>query len=46
MENENANNIIKEEKIPFEKECSFNKIKNLQLLIKKEHFLKEQCKYF
>ena len=44
MENQNANNILKEVAIPFEKESSFNKIKNLQLLIKKEHFLKEQCK--
>ena len=44
MENQNPNSIIKEVEIPFEKECTFNKIKNLQLLIKKEHFLKEQCK--
>lgn len=43
MEN---NIIIKNSEIIFEQECTFNKVKILQLIIKKEDFLKEQCKYF
>ena len=39
MENKDIVNI------PFDQQCTFNKIKHLQTLIKKEYFLKEECKY-
>ena len=29
----------------FEQECTFNKLKDLQMLVKKELFLKEESKY-
>ena len=47
MKNKNIKNInLKDSEIPFKKDCTFNKIKNLQILIKKGHYLKEQCKLF
>ena len=46
MEENNKNNNKKNSDILFEQECTFNKIKYLQIDIKKEHFLKVKCKYF
>lgn len=47
MKNKNDKNVIlKDSEISFENDCTFNKIKNLQILIKKGHYLKDQCKFF
>ena len=46
MEENNKSNIKENSNILFEKESTFNKIKNLQINLKKEHFLKVKCKYF
>jgi hypothetical protein len=42
---DNLKNIIKYNNNSFEKESTFKKIKNLQIIIKNEHILKEKCKY-
>ena len=41
----NLNNIIKYNNNLFEQQSTFKKIKNLQIIIKNEQILKEQCKY-
>ena len=46
MEEYNKINNKKNSDILFERECTFNKIKNLQINLKKEHFLKLKCKCF
>ena len=42
--NQDKNKLINNNNNSFENECTFNKIKKLQILIKNEFNLKEECK--
>ena len=44
MEDEESNELIKKENI--NKDNAFNKLYNLQFLIKKESYLNESCKIY